>query len=353
MAYFRQTDSIEDLKAQYKVLLTKFDYKNPKNAKLLEAIDKEYKQCERYAKMAPLRKAKADIERKAEQNERERQRAEYEKQQYYKSIRERSQRKYTKEECARYLQQATKALRDYAYMEVRKYVKSKCISICQTSIEGFKIQGYRKTYVSLRSQRQWNGDELLREVIETGDNLECAIVSLTNASNKESTLRQLEERLGKVYADAYIEACEKYMDSVDFARLIAAGNKQDKVNKAMKPIESFFYAITRVVGSIVFGGITGFITFGLVVTLSDLADSTAVGNMMGVIGIVLGIIVAIITIKGFNRLLTNTSDKGMSDKKVASSRVTEAESYERMLQGEQTGKTTAGIMRIILRLFGL
>lgn len=86
---------------------------------------------------------------------------------------------------------------------------------------------------------------------------------------------------------------------------------------------------------------------------SDLADSTAVGNMIGLVGVVLGIIVMLITIKAFNKLLTNTSDKGMTDKKVASSRITEAESYERMLKGEQTGKTTAGIMRLILRLFGL
>ena len=58
MAYFRQTDSLDDLKQQYKRLLTKFDYKDPKNAKLLEAIDKEYKKCQMYAKMAPLSQQK-------------------------------------------------------------------------------------------------------------------------------------------------------------------------------------------------------------------------------------------------------------------------------------------------------
>ena len=331
----------------------KFDYKDPKNAKLLEAIEKEYKQCERYAKMAPLRQAKAKMEQKAEQNERERQRAEYEKQQYYKNIRERSQRKYTKEECATYLRDATKLLKDYAYMQVRDKIKSKNIHMCQMTIDGFRIQGYRKTYVNLRSQRQWNSDEFLLDVIEAGDNLECAIVSLTNKTNKESTLQQLEEKLGKVYADAYMEACEKYMDSVDLARTIAAGNKQAKADKIANPLGAFLMFITRIVGSIVFGGIAGGVTFFMVVMFSDLADSTAVGNMIGLVGVVLGIIVMLITIKAFNKLLTNTSDKGMTDKKVASSRITEAESYERMLKGEQTGKTTAGIMRLILRLFGL
>lgn len=353
MAYFKQTDSLDDLRDQYKKLLMRFDYKDPKNAKLLEAIDKEYKQCERYAKMAPLRQAKANVERKIEQNERDRQRAEYEKQQYYKNIRERSQRKYTKEECTSYLQEATKALKDYAYIQVRDNVKSKCISMCRTAIEGFRIQGYRKTYVNLRAQRQWNRDEFFMDVVEAGDNLECAIVSLTNGKNKESTLQQLEEKLGKVYADAYIEACEKYMDSVDFARTIAAGHKQDRMTKVTKPMETFFTTLTRIVGSIVFGGIAGGATFLMIVMFSDLADSAEVGNVICMVGAVIGVLVMLFTIKAFNRLITNTSDKGMSDKKVASSRITEAENYERMLKGEQTGKATAGILRIILRLFGL
>lgn len=353
MAYFRQTDSLEDLRDQYKKLLMRFDYKDPKNAKLLETIDKEYKQCERYAKMAPFRQAKASVERKIEQNERDRQRAEYEKQQYYKNIRERSQRKYTKEECAAYLREATKVLKDYAYMQVRKNVKNNDIRMCQMAIDGFRMQGYRKTYVSLRAQRQWNRDEFLLDVIEAGDNLECAIVSLTNGSNKESTLQQLEEKLGKVYADAYMEACEKYMDSVDLARTIAVGHKQAKADKIAKPMEAFFMVITRIVGSIVFGGIAGGMTFLMVVMLSDLADSTAVGNMICIAGAVLGLGVMIFTIKAFNRLLTNTSDKGMSDKKVASSRITEAEMYERMQKNENSAKTTTGILRIILRLFGL
>lgn len=352
MAYFRQTDSLDDLRDQYKKLLMRFDYKDPKNAKLLEAIEKEYKQCERYAKMAPLRQAKANVERKIEQQERERQRAEYEKQQYYKDIRQRSQRKYTKEECASYLKEATKLLKDYAYMQVRENVKLKNIRMCQMTIDGFRIQGYRKTYVNLRSQRQWSGDDFLLDVIEAGDNLECAIVSLTNKANKESTLQQLEEKLGKVYAEAYMEACEKYMDSVDLARTIAAGQKQAKADKIAKPMEVFFMFITRIVGSIVFGGIAGGMTLFVVVMFSDLADSTAVGNMIGFAGVILGIIVMIITIKAFNKLLTNTSDKGMTDKKVASSRITEAEDYERMLKAEQTGKTTGGIARLILRLFG-
>lgn len=43
MAYFTQTDSLDDLRNQYKRLLIKFDFKDPKNAKILEAIDREYK----------------------------------------------------------------------------------------------------------------------------------------------------------------------------------------------------------------------------------------------------------------------------------------------------------------------
>ena len=304
MAYFRQTDSLDDLRDQYKKLLMRFDYKDPKNAKLLEAIDKEYKQCERYAKMAPLRQAKANVERKIEQNERDRQRAEYEKQQYYKNIRERSQRKYTKEECASYLQEATKALKDYAYMQVRGNVKSKCISMCRTAIEGFRIQGYRKTYVNLRAQRQWNRDEFYIEVVEAGDNLECAIVSLTNGKNKESTLQQLEEKLGKIYADAYIEACEKYMDNVDFARTIAAGHKQAKVEKITKPMETFFTIITRIAGSIVFGSIAGFSTFALFLLFSD---GSPIGEMIGYVGAVFGVIAFLVTVFALNKLITNTS----------------------------------------------
>lgn len=349
MAYFKQTDSLDDLRDQYKKLLMRFDYKDPKNAKLLEAIEKEYKQCERYAKMAPLRQAKVKMEQKVEQNERERQRAEYEKQQYYKNIRERSQRKYTKEECSAYLQQATKALKICASMRVRQFVQQKNIGMCQMDIEGFKIQGYRKTYVNLRSQRQWNRDEFLMDVIEAGDNLECAMVSLTNASNKESMLQQLEERLGKVYADAYMEACEKYMDSVDFARTIAAGNKQAKINKAVKPVETFFTVITRIAGSLVFGSITGVLTFAVVVMFSD---GSPIGEMIGYAGAVLGFVVFILTIRAFNRLITNISDKGMTDKKVASSRITEAESYERMQKNEQTAWGISGALRLLLRLLG-
>ena len=81
-------------------------------------------------------------------------------------------------------------------------------------------------------------------------------------------------------------------------------------------------------------------------------DGSPTGELIAGLGVVLGIVVFILTARAFNRLITNISDKGMTDKKVASSRITEAESYERMQKNEQTAWTISGVLRLLLRLLG-
>ena len=118
--------------------------------------------------------------------------------------------------------------------------------MCQLEIKNFRLHGNRKTYVNLRAQRQYNKTDLFKELIESTDNIEYAVVSLSNEGNKENNLRNLEEKLGKIYVDTYMETCEKYMDSVDYAKTVISANKEDRVNKVMKPIEKVENIFTRI-----------------------------------------------------------------------------------------------------------
>lgn len=185
MAYFRQTDSLDDLKQQYKRLLTKFDYKDPKNAKLLEAIDKEYKKCQMYAKMAPLRKAKDDISRKLDESERERVRQEQERAAYNAEIKRRTQMHYTKADCERYLNEACRALKNYAYLKVRDNTKTGHSSTCRSDLYNFRMDGYRKTYINMRTLGRLGGENSeYSEIMRATDNVEIAFVALSDEKIK-------------------------------------------------------------------------------------------------------------------------------------------------------------------------
>lgn len=357
MAYFRQTDSIEDLKEQYKRLLTKFDYKDPKNAKLLEAIDKEYKQCQIYAKMAPLRNAKKSYENKLEearlQNERNQIQEEQNRKALYRSVRENSSRKYTKEEFARIYQIANNEVVKLAQMEVKYCIKKEIVGHCKSRYEEFNTQGYRRIYINLRTQPQWALDGDAGNFISAGNDLECAIVAITTVETREKTLQQFEERLGKKYVEAYMQACEEYMDSIDYARLVASSNRNKKFWKVWGPIETMYYAMVRIVGSIVIGGAVGGVTFLTFVMFSDALASTGAKNGMQIVGAVVALIVAIKVIKPYNDLCSKASSKGLSRRQVSESRITEIEKMDKVYQKEEKAKTAGSILRVIAKLFGI
>lgn len=353
MAYFRQTDSLDDLKQQYKRLLTKFDYKDPKNAKLLEAIDKEYKKCQMYAKMAPLRKAKDDISRKLDESERERVRQEQERAAYNAEIKRRTQMHYTKADCERYLNEACRALKNYAFLKVRDNTKTGHSSACRTDLYNFRMDGYRKTYINMRTLGRLGGENgEYSEIMRATDNVEIAFVALSDEKNKDQILRKLEEKLGMVYVNAYKEACEKYMDEVEYARTLASENKQDRADKRTKPFRNVFYAFTRVVASIVFGVLAFGIMFVIFIAFSDVANNRIIENTICIIGIFVGILAAILVIKLVNRLLDFDQHREVTDKKTAYSRVTEGEKFDEMQKFEQKTKSRTGVLRLILRLIG-
>ena len=353
MAYFRQTDSLDDLKQQYNRLLTKFDYKDPKNAKLLEAIDKEYKKCQMYAKLAPLRKAKDDISRKLDDNERERVRQEQERAAYNAEIKRRTQMHYTKADCERYLNEACRALKNYAYLQVRDNIKKGYSSACRNYLHSFRQDGYRKTYINIRTLGRLEGaDSEYAEIMRATDNVEIAFVALSDEKNKDQILRKLEEKLGMVYVNAYKEACEKYMDEVEYARTLASENKQDREDKRIKPFRNAFYALMRVLLSIIFGVLAFGIMFVIFIAFSDIASNTSIGNIICIIGIFVGILAAIGAVKIANRLVDFEQHREVTDKKTAYSRVTEGEKFDEMQNFEQKTKSRTGVLRLILRLLG-
>ncbi|WP_455720038.1 hypothetical protein [Agathobacter sp.] len=360
MAYFTQTDSLDDLRNQYKRLLTKFDYKDPKNAKLLAEIDKEYKKCQTYAKMAPLRKAKDDFARKLDEDEMARVQAERERAEYNAEIKRRTQRHYTKEDCQNYLNIACRELKNYAYLKVRYYMKSAGgASTCRNDLDTFRMNGNRKTYINLRTLGKLTNDRDLLKVIEAGNDVEIAFVALADKNNKERILQKLEEKLGAVYVAAYKEACDKYMDDVDYARLVARENKQNKAEKITKPMESALIMIIRVVASIVLGTIAFGVTFAILdMFLTFVCDASNI-KLSGIIlwgivtiEVIVAVFVALAVIKVINKLISEDTYQGVSDKKVSYSRVTEGEKYDEIKKNENLSKNTSGVIRLVARLLG-
>ena len=353
MAYFRQTDSLDDLRDQYKNLLKKFDFKDPKNAKILEEIEKEYKKQLVYTKMAPLRKAKNDFVRKLDEEERARVQAEHERAEYNAEIKRRTQMHYTREDCQNYLNAACRELKKYAYLKVQRNVESGSASTCRSDLYSFKMDGNRKTYINLRTLGKITKNNELARVIETGDNVEIAFVSLCNENNKDQMLRKLEEKLGAIYVNSYKEACEKYMDDVDYARTLAQQNKQDREEKIVKPFRTVSYAMARIVASIVFGTIA----FGFIMVIfalfEEITKSKVIRNAIFVVGIVVGIFVARLVIKLVNRLLDFDQYREVTTRKTAYSRVTEGEKYDEIKKNENISKNTSGIVRLICRLLGI
>lgn len=353
MAYFRQTDSLEDLKNQYRILLTKFDYKDPKNAKLLAAIDKEYKKCQAYAKMAPLRKAKDDFVRKMDEEERQRVLEQQKKAEYNEQIKRRTQAHYTKADCHNYLDEAVRELKKYAYMQVRDNIKSGSAKACRNELDVFRMNGYRKTYINLRTLGKLTKQSDLAGIVETGDNVEIALVSLANDNNKEQILHKMEEKLGAVYVNAYKEACEKYMDDVEYARVIANENKRDREDKRIEPFRKVIYMITRVMASIIFGAVAFLIVMAIFAMLTTLTGRGIVSNIITIIGVVEGIMVVVLVVKILNRLLDFDQYNEVTTKKTAYSRVTEGEKYDELEKNENISKNTSGIIRLIFRLLGI
>lgn len=129
--------------------MIKFDFKDPKNAKTLEAIDREYKKYQLYAKMAPLRKAKDDFARKLDEDERARVQAERERAEYNADIKRRTQKHYTKEDCQNYLNAACRELKNYAYSQVRTELKSGKSSACRSKPYA-KVSGYETDCLACR-----------------------------------------------------------------------------------------------------------------------------------------------------------------------------------------------------------
>ena len=166
-------------------------------------------------------------------------------------------------------------------------------------------------------------------------------------------LRKLEEKLGAIYVNSYKEACEKYMDEVDYARTLAQQNKQDREEKIVKPFRTVSYAMARIVASIVFGTIA----FGFIMVIfalfEEITKSKVIRNAIFVVGIVVGIFVARLVIKLVNRLLDFDQYREVTTRKTAYSRVTEGEKYDEIKKNENISKNTSGIVRLICRLLGI
>ncbi len=213
MEYFNNPRTEEELKDQFRKLLIKHDYRNPKNEKLIKAIRKEYEE-----KLLQIKRAngyqtlgeKAINTVKAYTNELER-----ERQQERQRISQLKNKVYTKQEYTELLNKEKRYI-DRIIQAAVKDENTVYLSLKAKSKSNDYIVLYRFfTSNSLRLQTTVNFNEFnsLREQIE------YATEYLTpNKKQYETLMTQIETMMGKQIAQSLIKYEDMYVDPINIQK---------------------------------------------------------------------------------------------------------------------------------------
>lgn len=336
MSYFNNPRTEEELKNQYRQLLIKNDYRNPKNEAIINAIRKEYEEHSMQIKRAngyrtPVEKIGDYISKEAT----ERNNARIAEQNRVKGL---QKHKYTKEEYTK----ALNSVKYYLRQTIEIIVKNKTFtSAIITKLNRLDDIGF---YQWFNAQCfTWTGDiELDNKYNSSREVLEYAIKSISEQThtNQEKNMLTMEKSLGQYFRDYFNACCDKYLDPIDIAKHEMDSRKEAKTQSKLIVFTCY--------------GITWMITFALfaVFTGMNVTATTNVELLMGV-NVVLATIISIPLGKFFSKKFlkfdkrTTYSTYGTGYQKA---RVSETKTYE-------TTKTNTNIIRLffrtILRMFGI
>lgn len=230
MSYFNSPHTEEELKNQYREILSKHDYHNPQNEKLMNDIRKEYEETLMKIKRAngyrtPFEKITDSAKNyvKSEINE-------------YKAIkaaeRERisnlQNHQYTKEECIESYNKVKYCLKQVIESTVKKSGSDLISRINSLDNIGF----YQWFNVTTMGRYFPPTDSELKNYNSAREVLEYAIQSISEQTktNYEKNLLKMEDSLGGYFKEYYRECCDKYVDPIEIADAEMKSQKIQKEN---------------------------------------------------------------------------------------------------------------------------
>lgn len=233
MAYFTNPRTEEDLKEQYRKLLIRYDYRNPKNEKLITEIRKEYDEKLMQIKRAngyrtPMEKISSAI--KNEVNElKEMTNAENER------VNRLRNHQYTKEEYTQSYNNVKLCLRQVVEALVKQDLFTHAIIVKLNILDNV---GLYRWFNAQRTSMILDG-ELKRKYDSSREVLEYAIQSISRQTkvDYEKSLTSMEDTMGQYFRDYYKACCDKYLDPIavseyelDSQNSVRSSRKNLKVN---------------------------------------------------------------------------------------------------------------------------
>lgn len=328
MSYFNNPRTEEELKDQYRKLLSKYDYHNPQNVKIMSDMRKEYEETLMKIKRAngyrtPLEKvtdsAKSYV--KSEINE-------------YKAIKaaekERINRlrnhKYTKEEYVK----SYNSVKHYLEQMIEDIIKCNAFTVIIT--QNINILDNIGFYQWFNTQEYFGSPELRAKYISAREVLEYAILSISEQTktDNDKNLLKMEESLGKYFKEYYRKCCDKYLDPIEVAQHEMISQKYVKDGIIETKVICFAVSMFLVLGifALLFSGTTSPLLITTSIMISILL-AFPIGNVISK---------KIIKFK----MRTTYSTFGAKEQKA---RVTQKKQYE-------NGWAAFSVFRFILSLLG-
>ncbi|MBO5057379.1 MAG: hypothetical protein J6C64_13640 [Lachnospiraceae bacterium] len=331
MAYFNNPRTEEELKDQFRKLLAKYDYRDPKNEKLISAIRKEYDEKLLEIKRAngyqtTFEKVSNTIEKKLDEvkkaNEAEKARIERLK-----------NHRYTKEEYVKLYNNVKLNLSNLIQALV---IENKCTKNIINRLNELDNVGFYQWFNAQRFFIAVSDDELMEKYNSSREILEYAIQSISKQTKTkyEKNLEIMEEAMGKYFREYYQACCDKYLDPIEIAEYEVQAQKDMKLANLLAG--SSCYTLPWIFISLIVMFIFSFI-FG------NLADRYSTFFVICTMGIS-----ALLSIPVGNKLRKKSkrfSYATMGAKKQRA-RVTQRQKYEKE-------RSITGLFRIILRFLGL
>lgn len=222
MGYFNNPRSEEELKDQFRKLLIKYDYRNPKNEKLISAIRREYdqellniKRANGYQTFGDKVKAHSDKVKQERQQERQR-------------VAQLQNKRYTKQDFTdlvnrekRYIDTIIKRI---VSTDIRRYRMLR--QVVSSGEYAYLYGEFNKSIIDEEEPQIRNTYNSIREEIE------YAIDSLSqNRKQADNLIYQIEVMMGKQIYQCLVKYEEMYVDPIEIQKLDAVSNIKKKTPK--------------------------------------------------------------------------------------------------------------------------
>lgn len=234
MSYFNSPHTEEELKDQYRELLSKHDYRDPENLKLMNDIRKEYDETLMKIKRANGYRTPFEKITESAKNYVNREIDEYKsiKAAEKERINKLSNHRYTKEECIENYNNVMYYLKQVIESNVKNSGSNLIIISRINSLDniGFYQWFNANNYTNIGNLELKNQYDSTREVLEYS----IRSISEQTKTNYEKNLLKMEDSLGKFFKEYYRECCDKYVDPIKVAEdeRISQQNSKDNAKLA-------------------------------------------------------------------------------------------------------------------------